>query len=121
MSYELGKHACIYAQVSWCLHILVIMVSLVENNCVCMYVSLFLFSSIFVSVCCYGLGIVICCSDLANLSKDLANIMKKSKEDADLKENKKQSMREIEDRTIGTGKKARNEVRSQCQMRESEL
>ena len=48
---------------------------------------------------------------MTNLSKDLANIMKKSKGEADLKEHKKQSVREMEDRIIGMGKKARNEVR----------
>ena len=36
--------------------------------------------------------------------------MKKDRQDADLKENKKQSMRGIEDRAIEIGKKARNEV-----------
>ncbi len=52
------------------------------------------------------------CSDLNNLTKDLTNIMKQSKIEANLKEHKKQSVREIEDRIISMGKKARNEVSS---------
>lgn len=36
--------------------------------------------------------------------------MKKNRIDADLKENKKQSMREIEDRAIEIGMKVHNEV-----------
>ena len=37
--------------------------------------------------------------------------MKKNRIDADLKENRKQSMREIEDRAIEIGMKVHNEVR----------
>ncbi len=49
-------------------------------------------------------------SDRAMLTKELAFSMKKDREAADLKENKKASMRGIEERAIEIGKKARNEV-----------
>ncbi len=50
-------------------------------------------------------------SDIANMSKELASTMKKSKKDSEFKkENRKQSIQEIEDRIISLGKKARNEV-----------
>ena len=44
------------------------------------------------------------------MAKELAISMKKDRQDADLKENKKQKQRGIEERTIEIGKKARSEV-----------
>lgn len=42
--------------------------------------------------------------------------MKKDRQDADLKENKKASMRGIEERAVEMGKKARTEVMTSCAM-----
>ena len=50
------------------------------------------------------------CSDKTAVSKELSLSMKKNRREADLKENKKQSMREIEDRAIEIGMKVHNEV-----------
>lgn len=50
------------------------------------------------------------CSDRAALTKELAVSMKKDRVDADLKDNKKASLRGIEEKAVEIGKKARNEV-----------
>ena len=46
------------------------------------------------------------------MGKELASSMKKNRQDADLKENRKQSIMGIEDKIIEVGKKARSEVSS---------
>ena len=49
-------------------------------------------------------------SDRAAVTKELAAMMKKKRSETDMKENKKQSLQEIEDRAVSIGKKCRSEV-----------
>lgn len=44
------------------------------------------------------------------MTKELAAMMKKKRSETDMKENKKQSLQEIEDRAVSIGKKCRSEV-----------